>query len=83
VIRVWAEVEPGPGLAAQRRGEPADEVLRLDQRDLLAMFRERESRGEPADTAAYDDRVTQRDTSVRTAWDSQVIGLACPERDRT
>jgi hypothetical protein len=64
VIGVRAEVEARAGLAAQRRGQTAEEVLRLDQTDLLTVLRERESRGEPADTAAYDDRVTQRETSM-------------------
>jgi hypothetical protein len=63
VIRVRPEVEACAGLPAQRRGETADEVLRLDERDLLAVLREREARGEAADATADDDRVGQGETS--------------------
>ena len=63
MIGVRAEVEASARLAAQRRGETTEEVLRLDERDLLAVLGEREARGEAADAAAYDDRVGQSETS--------------------
>jgi hypothetical protein len=60
---VRPEVEPGTGLPAEGRRETAEEVLRLDERDLLAVLRERETCGEAADAAADDDRVGQSETS--------------------
>jgi len=72
VVGVRAEVEPRAGLASQRRREPAEKVLRLDERDLLAMLRERESRGEAADAAADDDRVGQGETSEQFRGESKV-----------
>jgi hypothetical protein len=60
---VRPEVEARAGLAAQLRRETAEEVLRFDERDLLAMFRQREARGEAADATADDDRVSQGETS--------------------
>jgi hypothetical protein len=61
---VWPEVEPRSGVPAQRRGKAAEEVLRLEDGDPLTALREREPGGEPADAAADDDRVTQRETSM-------------------
>jgi hypothetical protein len=65
VIGVRSEVEPRAGVAAQRAGQTADEVLRLDERDLLATLGEREAGGEAADAAANNYGVTQRGTSER------------------
>lgn len=67
MIRVRAEVEPRAGLAAQRRREAAEEILRFDERDLLAVLGERESRGKAADAAADDDRVGQGETSEQSS----------------
>jgi len=60
---VRPEVEPCTSRPAQRRGEAAEEVLRFDERDLLAALGEREPGGESADAAADDDRMTQGETS--------------------
>ena len=65
MVRVWSEVEPGAGLAAQRGREPAEEVLRFDERDLLAALGQRESGSEAANATADDDRVGQGETSER------------------
>jgi len=62
---VRPEVEPCAGLAAQRGREPAEEVLRLDERDLLAVLGQRESGGQAANATADDDRVGQGETSER------------------
>ena len=59
MVGVWPEVESCPGLAAKRGRETSEEVLRLDERDLLAVFRQREPGGETADPATDDDRVRQ------------------------
>jgi hypothetical protein len=78
VIGVRPEVEARAGRAAQGRGEAAEEVLRLEDGDLLTALGEREPGGEPADAAADDDRVTQRETSVPNALgNSRLADLAC------
>ena len=38
VIRVWPEVKPRSGLAAEGRGEAAQEMLGFDERDALTVF---------------------------------------------
>lgn len=63
MIRVRPEVETRAGLTTQRRREPAEEGLRLDERDLFAVLGQRESGGEAADATADDDRVGQGETS--------------------
>jgi len=62
---VRPEVEPGASLAAQRGREPAEEVLRFDERDLLAVLGQRESGGEAANATADDDCVGQGEPSER------------------
>ena len=52
VVGMRPEVVPRPGLAAQRRGESTDEVLRFEDRHAVAVFRELEAGGEPTDAAA-------------------------------
>ena len=68
MIGVGSEVESGAGAPTQRRREPAEELLRLEDADLLTAFREREPGGEATDAAADDYGVTQRGTSDRVAW---------------
>ena len=63
MIGVRPEIESRAGRPAERRREAPEEVLGLDDRDLLAALGEREPGGEAADSAAYDDRVTQGETS--------------------
>ena len=72
MIGVRPEVEAGASFAAQRGGEPAEEVLRLDERDLLAVLRQREAGGEAADATADDDRVSQGETSEPFAGNSRL-----------
>ena len=60
MVGVRPEVEACSGIAAKRGRETSDEVLRLDESDLLAVFRQREPSGETADPATDDDRVRQR-----------------------
>ena len=60
MVGVRPEVETCASLTAQRGCEPAEEVLRLDERDLLAVLGQRESGGEAADATADDDCVGQR-----------------------
>ncbi len=57
------EIEARAGRPAKRRRQAAEEVLRFDDRDLLAALGEREPGGEAADAAADDDRMTQGETS--------------------
>src|SRR5436309_4169335 len=64
VVRVGSEIVARARRAAQRRREPAEEVLRLEHSHLLTAFREREAGGESADAAADDDRMSQRETSM-------------------
>ena len=74
MVGVWPEVEPRAGVSAQRRGEAAEGVLRLGERDLFAMLGQRESGGETADPATDDDRVTQSATSLIASGIESVTG---------
>ncbi len=78
MIRVRAEVEPRAGRPAERGGEAAEEVLRFDDRDLLAALGEREAGGEAADAAADDDRVTQVETSKAIRAGNQRLAESSP-----
>src|SRR5258706_5670901 len=82
VIGVRAEVESRARRAAKRRGEAAEEVLRLEQGHPLTAFGQREPGGEAADAAADDDRVTQGETSVPIALGRSRLADLRPRRSR-
>ena len=84
MVRVRTEVESRAGLAAEGRGEAAQEMLGFEERDLLAMFGEREPGGEPTDAAAEHDGMAQEDAILKlSALTRRQRALYCPVAARS